>query len=227
MSIIKRHKSENYSVIANQCFRDETISAKAKGIFAYIMTLPEDWKIYRTELIKHFSDGKDSIRSGFDELIEKGYIVQKKSRDEAGRMSGCEYDIYETPLKNNDMAEKPTAENPPSETPPLLSTNKLPITENTKEYIGEDFILGFNKAAGKKIRVLTAKAKSQVSARLKEGFSLPEIMSAAKNCANDDFHRKNPKYLTPEFITRADKLQMYLPDTPSRSSPVSPRGFSI
>lgn len=128
MSIIKRHHTENYSVMANHCLRNKLLSAKAKGIFAYIMSLPEDWKLYRTELTNHFTDGKDSIRSGFDELIKFGYIIATESRDEAGRMAGWDYDIYEVP-----HTEKPTADNPPSDNPPLLSTDIQPSTDNTKD----------------------------------------------------------------------------------------------
>jgi hypothetical protein len=127
MSIIKRHRTGSYSVMANHCLRNKLLSAKAKGIFAYIMSLPEDWKLYRTELTNHFTDGKDSIRSGFDELVKFGYIVATELRDEAGRMSGWGYDIYEEP-----HAENPIADNPPSDRPPLLSTNIQQSTNNNK-----------------------------------------------------------------------------------------------
>jgi hypothetical protein len=134
MSIIRRHKTESYSVISNHCLRNKCLSAKAKGIFAYIMTLPDDWKLYRTELVNHFSDGKDSLRAGFDELIEAGYIIQTQLRDEAGKMAGWEYDIHETPPE-----EKPIAENPPSDNPPLPITKKQPTTEETNGVGGGNF----------------------------------------------------------------------------------------
>ena len=46
--------------------------------------------------------------------------------------------------------------------------------------------------------------------RLKDGFSIDEILKAVDNCKKDEFHCQNPQYLTPEFITRSDKLQKYL-----------------
>ncbi len=134
MSIIRRHKTENYSVISNHCIRNKSLSAKAKGIFCYIMTLPDDWKLYRTELTGHFSDGKDSIRSGFDELIEAGYIKATQLRDETGKLSGWEYDIHEYP-----PADLPIAENPPSGNPPLLNTKRQLNTKETNISIREDF----------------------------------------------------------------------------------------
>ena len=124
MSIIRRHKTENYSVISNHCHRNQSLSAKAKGIFAYIMTLPDDWKLYQTELATHFSDGKDSIRAGIQELIKAGYMTQTRVQDESGKMAGWEYDVMEYP-----PADLPIAENPLSVNPPLLSTEERPKTK--------------------------------------------------------------------------------------------------
>ena len=73
-----------------------------------------------------------------------------------------------------------------------------------------DFLLRFNEASGKKCRVVDSKTHGQLKARMREGFTLDEIISAVRNCAADQYHMENPKYLTPEFITRADKLQKFL-----------------
>lgn len=54
------------------------------------------------------------------------------------------------------------------------------------------------------------KARSQFNARIKDGCKLDDFKKAIKNCYNDPFHKENPNYLTPEFITRADKLEKYM-----------------
>ena len=68
----------------------------------------------------------------------------------------------------------------------------------------------FEKITGKKIRVFGDKASAQLKARLKEGFTVEDIIQAIKNCHADKYHQENPKYLTLEFITRQTKLQTYL-----------------
>jgi hypothetical protein len=46
---------------------------------------------------------------------------------------------------------------------------------------------------------------------LQEGFTYEEILKALENACNSKHHRENNlKWITPEFITRADKLQMYI-----------------
>lgn len=85
----------------------------------------------------------------------------------------------------------------------IINTNNINI----------DFVklLGFfNTVTGKKSKVVPKKAKEQINARLKEGFTKEDIASAIKNCFADKYHiETNHKHLTLEFITRADKLEKY------------------
>jgi hypothetical protein len=96
MGIIRREKSENYSVIYNECFQNPELSARSKGIFAYLMTLPDDWKIYKRELSKHFKEGRDALNKAFEELEACGYITKKPERDAGGRLGGWDYTVYES-----------------------------------------------------------------------------------------------------------------------------------
>jgi hypothetical protein len=61
----------------NTCLQDPNMSMKAKGLYAYLMSLPEDWVLHQTELKRHFKDGRDSIRTAINELIQNGYVVLK------------------------------------------------------------------------------------------------------------------------------------------------------
>ena len=87
-------------------------------------------------------------------------------------------------------------------------------SENDSEKVKEnkyiDFLSDFNSITKRKFRVLDDKTKRQLKARLKEGFTIDEIKTAITNCKADEYHIEFPKYLTPEFITRAEKLQKYL-----------------
>jgi hypothetical protein len=97
MSIIRTKKDKNYSCINNTCLRDKRLSAKAKGIHAYIMSLPDDWIIYTEELESHFSDGYTSIKSGMKELIKFGYIQRERPKNEKGQYTAYDYTIVEIP----------------------------------------------------------------------------------------------------------------------------------
>jgi uncharacterized phage protein (TIGR02220 family) len=67
----------------------------------------------------------------------------------------------------------------------------------------------FNQLTGKKTKVVSTKVKSQINARLKEGYTKQDLWDAIVNCFNDPYHKENPKYLTLEFISRSDKIEKY------------------
>jgi len=80
------------------------------------------------------------------------------------------------------------------------------------------FIELFNKIKGepgKPTRYrMNSKIKRQYDVRLKEGYTLEDFAIAIRNCRDDKYHKQNPHFLTPEFITRPDKLECYLNVTP-------------
>jgi hypothetical protein len=45
-----KNKTGNFTIVLNEVFRRSDLSARAKGIYAYIMTLPDDWSICKQEL---------------------------------------------------------------------------------------------------------------------------------------------------------------------------------
>ncbi|KAB1363607.1 DNA-binding protein, partial [Bacillus thuringiensis] len=53
MGIFRVKKDTNYSVIHNTPLRDENLSWRAKGLLAYMLSLPDDWTFHATELSQH------------------------------------------------------------------------------------------------------------------------------------------------------------------------------
>jgi hypothetical protein len=69
----------------------------------------------------------------------------------------------------------------------------------------------YNTLTGKNTRKVTDKAKRQIKARYKDGYTKTDIWNAMLNCSKDKFHKENNyKYFTLEFITREDKLNNFL-----------------
>lgn len=81
--------------------------------------------------------------------------------------------------------------------------------ENTPVGGFSDFIKHFNSITGRHFRNV-GKVERQYNQRLKDGYTIEQMLTATKNCFSDPFHKQNPNYLTPEFITRQDKLDKYL-----------------
>ena len=94
MSKIRKRQTSDFTIINNEILRDSNLSAKAMGIYCYVWSLPDDWRLYITELVNHFKDGEKSIRSGLKELIDNGYVVRTQSR-ENGRISSWDYEFLQ------------------------------------------------------------------------------------------------------------------------------------
>lgn len=78
---IKRDEHEkNFTIINNNFLLNKDLSLKAKGLFAIILMLPNNFNFSLKALSKFSTDGIYSIRKSIQELEKFGYIekIQKK-----------------------------------------------------------------------------------------------------------------------------------------------------
>jgi len=74
-------------------------------------------------------------------------------------------------------------------------------------------LVQFNQLTKRNHKLIPDKAKRQLLARLKDGYTKQDIWNAIQNCYNDEYHKEtNHKYLTLEFISRPDKMERYSVD---------------
>lgn len=129
MSVYRRHKETNFTCIDNHLFNDKTLSMKAKGLLAQILSLPDDWKYSVNGLASLFSDGRDAVNGAINELIDHGYITRTRIINELGTFDGYRYDIYEKPQTADEeiadipFTDKPFTEEPFTDNSTVLNTN--------------------------------------------------------------------------------------------------------
>ena len=119
MGVIRVQKNSNYVVMSKVGLHDDRLSWKAKGLLAYMLSMPNDWKFYDDELVKHAKDGKDALKSAIKELKQHGYMRRERRQNEQGKIE-WETIVYEEPY-----TEKPSMENPSMENPQLLNNKEL------------------------------------------------------------------------------------------------------
>ena len=74
----------------------------------------------------------------------------------------------------------------------------------------KEFIDSFNRIRKANVKG-SDKVRSKLNARLKDGYTMENIKDALMVAVQDEFHVKSRfRYLTPEFILRADKLDTFL-----------------
>lgn len=67
-----------------------------------------------------------------------------------------------------------------------------------------------NTTLNKKYTKINEGVRKKFKARLSEGYTKEQIMRAIVNASKDEYHKEtNYKYLTPEFLSRADKIDRF------------------
>lgn len=93
-----RKRPNNFVMIDKTFLEDDRLSFKAKGILAYLLSKPDNWKVIVGNLVKYSKDGKSAVYAGLKELKECGYYVKTPIRSEDGRrISRWESTVYEMP----------------------------------------------------------------------------------------------------------------------------------
>lgn len=129
-------------MISNVGLKDKNLSLKAKGLLSYMLSLPDDWVFYESELTKHSRDGRDAHRSALRELQDNGYLTKTQAKSKNGKFSEVDWELTDEPLTEKPSTEKPSAEKPSTENPPLLNTNPTKDlikqkTDNTNKHSGK------------------------------------------------------------------------------------------
>lgn len=126
-TVFKREKKERqYSVIDNTILKDNRLSAKAKWIFCYLLSLPDDWIINIVELKNHFTDWRESIYNWIKELEKFWYFIRNQVRNENWQIVWVEYLIIEKPevLAQSSLGTGfPNTVKPNTDNQQLLNTN--------------------------------------------------------------------------------------------------------
>lgn len=100
MTKLKRVHDKSYMVISNYVFEDPNLTLKAKGLFGYLWSRPDDWNFFLTELVKHFKGGRDQAMSALDELEKAGYLLRSRVRNELGQLTNkSTWLLSDTPKK--------------------------------------------------------------------------------------------------------------------------------
>ena len=236
-NIIRVKKETGYVVIDKTFLDDKSLSWKAKGIMAYMLSKPDDWTFYLDELMKHSTDGKSSFRSGFKELQNAGYVHRVKHRQEDGTFE-WETIVHERPHTDFPQVDNPSMEKPQMDNRTLLNNDPLSNDElsNDKDkpsiskareiyehYLSKN-IINHNK--------MTSAMRTNINARLRD-YSYEQLIQVIDNYsiiyASDDYwftHKYGLADLMRDkdvrrFIDDADPLTNHLKDRRSKPVPAN------
>ena len=124
MSVLRKEKKSDFTVIDNGIFKNRNLSLKAKGLICLLLSLPDGWEYSVKGLQALSSDKYSAITSGLKELEEAGYF-RREQRFKGGKFAGYEYIISETQNSDFTFSENPISGNTISENRAQLNTKEL------------------------------------------------------------------------------------------------------
>ncbi len=165
--------------------------------------------------------GRDKIAKSLQGLKNKSVITffQKKTdgkfaktfykitTKQAGVFINAEDEVlYDNPR----TTENRTTENPSTENPQLSINHTLSINKSKEKIDFSKLLIFINKTTGRGFKVINKSLQKKYSARLKDGYTKNDIISAVENAVKNDYHKNTDfQYLTPEFFSRANTIDKY------------------
>jgi hypothetical protein len=190
MAIIKSKHASNYTVLPNDVFKSG-LSLDAIGLLSYLLSLPHDWVIYKTQLHNQLGIGRDKLNSAFSKLTNTGYILSVKKQNKFGKIE-YEHIVYDKPYNGEPQAENPHTVSPLAANLQLQSTNNTKETitkENNTKYSFVDFWNLYDKKVGDKEKI--EKKYNRLTEDVKE-LIFKHIVMYKKSQPEKQF-RKNPE----------------------------------
>jgi hypothetical protein len=81
MTEILRHRHTNrFTVLPNDAIRNPSLSFRAVGVLAHLLSLPDGAKVDSATLAQAHREGRDAVRSAYKELADHGYYRREVRR---------------------------------------------------------------------------------------------------------------------------------------------------
>jgi hypothetical protein len=139
----------NFGVAPNELLNDSSISLKAKGLYIYMQSKPDDW-VFSVERISYQNkDGIDSVRNAINELIQSGYLSKNRINDNKGGIYA--YKIQTVKLENPTLENRRVGKSNLGKSDPLV-IKKISNKELIEKRIVDDRFEKFWNLYGKDIQ---------------------------------------------------------------------------
>ena len=127
--MLRKKLQSKFTTIDNRIMQNSQLSFEARGLYFYMLSLPNGWEFSEARLAYNGGIGIDKCKRILKELFEIGLIKREFKHNERGYKKSIytlfDFDTLENPTENNPTLENPTLENP--------TNNKEIVTQIKKE----------------------------------------------------------------------------------------------
>lgn len=98
MAFLRNETNKHFTIINNYVLQNGLISLKAIGMYAKLISLPDNWKFTEEGLVSICKDGKEAVKSALKELEDINLLFRFRTRDDKGRASEMIYWLSSIPM---------------------------------------------------------------------------------------------------------------------------------
>ena len=98
--IVRGKRPDRYTVLSNDIIRNHALSFKARGLLAYLLSMPDNWSVSSAHLAKTGPDGREAVRTALIELVSAGYLIRERKQDPSTGRWGWIQTVYDAPVGN-------------------------------------------------------------------------------------------------------------------------------
>ena len=96
MNKLNNKIKDNFTIIPNDIIRNKNLSDRARFLFCYMASMPDEWKFYQGVMAKELGYTKDTLRKYIEELLQTGYL-NREQRRETGKFDSYDYTLNFSP----------------------------------------------------------------------------------------------------------------------------------
>ncbi len=135
------HNVENPFVQINrQALRDPNLSLEAVGLWARLLSRPDNWSVSVAELTQSCGCGKDRIYRILNELVKNGYAYRFQKKKEDGRFKSFDTYVFECKTNEEEIKKMFTQRDFPEAAEPLAENTDTKNKEREDSYSSNSYI---------------------------------------------------------------------------------------
>ena len=142
--ILRKQKVREYTTVDNKIINDSSLSSRAKFMYVYMLSKPDDWKFNYKSFLKEIKEGKEYIQGMIRELKNAKLLTLEQKYDANGRFEWI-YTLNEEPfdngLKNENLPQQglPVMVEPSMVEPVILQKNINNKDKEDKQFTSSFF----------------------------------------------------------------------------------------
>lgn len=133
MNKVRNKVKKDFTIIPNGLINDDTLTDRARFLFCYMASKPEDWDFYQVPLSAALGYSVDTLRKYIMELLEAGWMEREEKR-QGGQFDSFDYTLLPSPCgKNTDTVKNRVGKKPCRENSALSNKDVNKKRLNTKK----------------------------------------------------------------------------------------------